>query len=510
MDLLCQVRQTVQRHQLLSSNNTAIVGVSGGPDSLCLLHILHALASELGVRLHVAHLHHGLRAAEADADAAFVQEIAAAWGLPCTVERADVAALAVQTRASLEEAARAARYAFLGRLAQQLGAPVVAVGHHADDQAETVLMHFLRGSGLAGLRGMQPASRFPLPDRQQPGFDLQLVRPLLFTSRSAILAYCSQHALEPRFDRSNQDTTFFRNRLRHELLPLLEGYNPQIRRILGHTATALADDYELLAGEVQAAWPRVALDAQAGRLLFDLAAWRALPTALQRGLLRAAIFRLRASLRNVTYTHVDNALGLLREGTAGDRMTLPAGLELALSYDRFAVGEAGLELPVEDLPQLAAERQPLALPGVSRLVNWQAECAWLSPAELPSDWQANADRWQAWLDAEVLGPSPLLRNRQLGDRFQPLGMAGRSQALAELFTNAKVPAPARARWPLVTTTAGDIAWVCGLRIDERAQVTAATQRVLHIRLCQLPAQPDASADSDALASAIPWFVATMS
>lgn len=494
MDLLCQVRQTVQRHQLLSSNNTAIVGVSGGPDSLCLLHILHALASELGVRLHVAHLHHGLRAAEADADAAFVQEIAAAWGLPCTVERADVAALAVQTRASLEEAARAARYAFLGRLAQQLGAPVVAVGHHADDQAETVLMHFLRGSGLAGLRGMQPIGPLPVAGvsggvcqvpsakRQVSAVRQNLIRPLLFTARADIAAYCAEQGLTPRTDRSNEDTTFFRNRLRHELLPLLESYNPQVRRVLSHTAAVLADDYEILRADLLAAWPAIVLEESASRLLLDLAAWRSLPTALQRGVLREAIHHLRASLRNVGYVHVDNALSLLREGTAGERMTLPAGLEVALGYDRFAIGAEGVELPVTGLPQMEAERLPLPLPGTVSLPGWQITTALLAPADLPPGWQANTDPWQAWLDAGVLGPTPALRTRRAGDRFQPMGMAGRSKSLAELFTSAKVPALARARWPLLVTSSGDIAWVCGLRVAERVRVTPATQRVLHLRL----------------------------
>ncbi|MEI2688870.1 MAG: tRNA lysidine(34) synthetase TilS [Anaerolineae bacterium] len=488
MDLLRQVRQTLRRHQLLRPNSTAIVGVSGGPDSLCLLHLLHALAPEQDVHLHVAHLHHGLRGHEADADAAFVQETAAAWGLSCTVERAGVAGLAQQTGATLEEAARAARYTFLGRLARQLGAPVVAVGHNADDQAETVLMHFLRGSGLAGLRGMQPVSRFPLPQRQPPEPSLHLIRPLLFTSRSAILAYCQQHALEPRFDRSNEDTTFFRNRLRHELLPLLEGYNPQIRRILGHTAALLADDYELLAGDLLAAWPTALAEESEQRLVFDLGAWRALPTALQRGLLREAIQRLRASLRNVSYIHVDNAAWLLREGQAGDRMTLPAGLEIALSYDRFVVGGAGVELPIAGLPQLATESQPLALPGVTPLPPWQVECTVLTPAELPPHWQANGDRWQAWLDVDVLGPTPALRVGQPGDRFQPLGMAGHSKLLAELFTNAKIPAAARQRWPVLIAATGDIGWVCGLRIDQRAQVTTATQHILHLSLRRIKPQ----------------------
>jgi tRNA(Ile)-lysidine synthase len=484
MDLLPHVRQTMRRYQLISPGDTVIVGVSGGPDSLCLLHVLAALAPPLAARLHVAHLHHGLRAAEADADAAFVAGTAAAWGLPCTLEQADVAALARQSGASLEEAAREARYAFLGRLAAQLDAQAVAVGHNADDQAETVLMHFLRGSGLAGLRGMQPKSA--LPDAGGSGVKGCLIRPLLFTPRADILAYCTEHGLQPRFDRSNEDTTFYRNRLRHELLPLLATYNPQIRLILGNTAAVLADDYELLRRDLLAAWPAIALEEDGGRLVLDLHAWRGLPAALQRGVLREAIRRLRAaSLRNVSFVHVDHAFWLLHEGRAGDRMTLPAGLELVLGYDRFAVGDGGVDLPVNDLPLLDVEWLPLPVPGTVDLAGWQVAMTLLAAADLPPGWQDNSDPWQAWLDADVLGPGPALRTRRDGDRFQPLGMAGRSKLLAELFTNAKVPAAARDRWPLLLASGGDIAWVCGLRIDERAAVTAATQQVVHMKLRRL-------------------------
>jgi tRNA(Ile)-lysidine synthase len=480
MDLLREARRTIQRYRLINPGDTVVVGVSGGPDSLCLLHVLRALAPELDTRLHVAHLHHGLRGVDADADAAFVAELAEAWGWPCTVEQADVAALVKQSGASLEEAAREARYAFLGRLAGEIDAQAVAVGHNADDQAETVLMHFLRGSGLAGLRGMQPRSPFPLPKLTIVNW--RLIRPLLFVPRADILQYCAEHGLTPRCDRSNEDTTFFRNRLRHELLPLLEGYSPQIRRILARTATVLADDYELLRKDLLAAWPQVVVQESAGRLTLDLAMWRRLPTALQRSVVREAIQRLRASLRNVNYVHVDNAFWLLHEGRAGDRMTLPAGLELVLGYDRFAIGDEGIKLPVNDLPQMDVPWLPLPVPGTLDLGGWQVESTLLAQADLPPGWTYNTDPWQAWLDAGVLGSTPALRTRQEGDHFQPLGLAGRRKKLAEFFTNIKVPAPSRDRWPLLLTTAGDIAWVCGLRVDERARITATTQQVLHVRL----------------------------
>lgn len=488
MDLVQSVLRTITRYKLITPGETVVVGVSGGPDSLCLLHVLREVAPALRLSLHVAHVNHGLRGAESDSDATFVAETAAGWSLPCTVERADVAALAAQPGVSTEEAARTARYAFLARLAGALDVHTVAVGHNADDQAETVLMHWLRGSGLAGLRGMTASSPIPpqlaIVDCQLPIDEVQLTRPLLFIPRSDILHYCQQHGLSPRFDRSNEDVTFFRNRLRHELLPLLEGYNPQIRRILRSSAAVIADDYELLRGHLLNTWPQVVVQEADEQLVFDLAAWRGLPTSLQRATLREAISRLRRGLRNVNFVHVENALWALREGEAGTRITLTAGLEIVLGYSQFALGDEGLELPLGAAPQLAVDGLALAAPGLTALPGsaWQVESSWLAPAELPAGWQANADPWQAWLDGDALGPAPALRVRREGDRFQPLGLGGKRKLLGEFFTNVKAPLAARGRWPLLVNTAGDIAWVCGLRLDERARVTPASARVLYVRM----------------------------
>ena len=392
-DLLARVRQYAQRYRLFNPGETVVVGVSGGPDSLCLLHLLRRLAPELRLWLHVAHLHHGLRGAEADADAAFVAELADCWGLPCTVGRADVAALAREAGLSLEEAARQARYRFLAEVAEAGGASTLAVGHNADDQAETVLMHFLRGSGAAGLRGMLP--RTPLDDyrlfqavpcRMRPRIHecprarfanswfhswtaqppsvsrtdgdtgdpppssdprvpasprLHLVRPLLSIPRADIEAYCAEYRLAPRTDRSNEDTTFFRNRLRHELLPILETYNPGIRDVLAHTAEVLAGDHAVLSRAVEAAWTTLVSVEGPDEVRFSLPIWRGLPLGLQRATLREAIHRLRRSVRDINWEHVERAVWLAREGHTGQAATLAAGLELQIGYDSLRVaGEA--------------------------------------------------------------------------------------------------------------------------------------------------------------------------
>jgi len=259
MNLLDQVRRAIARHDLIDRGSTVVVGVSGGADSVGLLHALIALAPEYDLRLHVAHLDHQLRGAAARADADFVRELARRWNLPHTIESRDVRTFARDQHLSLEEAARQVRYTFLIEAALAQGSQTIAVAHHADDQAESVLMHFLRGSGLAGLRGMRPKTRladfgFQTVDVKRRSADLQLIRPLLDVPRAAIEAYCAQHNLSFRIDATNADTTYFRNRLRHELLPLLATYNPAIKAILRRTAEVVQGDYELLEAHRNFAW----------------------------------------------------------------------------------------------------------------------------------------------------------------------------------------------------------------------------------------------------------------
>lgn len=498
-NLKTRIQAYIHQHSLFEPGQAVVVGVSGGADSLCLFHLLRDLAPALDIRLHVAHLNHGLRGADADADAEFVAELAAAWGLPCVVGRADVAALAATPGVSLEEAARHARYRFLAGVAAEAGAAAVAVGHNADDQAETVLMHFLRGSGVAGLRGMSPKT--PLNDyrlgRAAAAPPCLLVRPLLKTPRADIEAYCAGHGLTPRYDRSNEDTTFYRNRLRHELLPLLESYNPNIRDVLARTAEALAGDYELLRAQLEVAWAATALPAGPDEVRFDLARWRELPAGLQRATVREAVARLRRSLRDIGWEHVETAAQLARRGATGQRATLPAGLALEVGYDALRVVDAGAA-GLFDLPQISG---PMALPDEGALDlggGWRVEVARAPATALPPDLAADPDPWAAWLDADAAGPALTLRPRAPGDRFCPQGMGGRRARVNEFMINAKTPRAARERWPLVVGRSG-IVWLPGLRVDDRAAIGPATVRAYRIRFTrarevgdgvQLPTAPE--------------------
>ncbi|HSJ57439.1 MAG TPA: tRNA lysidine(34) synthetase TilS, partial [Anaerolineae bacterium] len=504
--VLSRVRAEIEAHHLLAPGDAVVIGVSGGPDSLCLLHVLRTLGPELDLTLHAAHLHHGLRGADADADAAFVQAIAAEWSLPVTVGRSDVTALARGEQLAIEEAARRARYAFLRSVALDAGAHTIAVGHNADDQAETVLMHFIRGSGLAGLRGMLPltpltdyrlaestkaeGTRHPIYQSTNP--PISLIRPLLTIPRADILAHIAAHDLHPRFDRSNLDTTYFRNWLRLEVIPLLEEHNPGVKEVIRRTADVVADDYALIRSLLEETWPRVVVEESlppegeeaGGRIVFDLGPWRALPVALQRSTLRQAVHLLRRSLRNINFVHIEDAAAIARAGTTGDQSTLPRGLVLTVGYDTLTVADAGAQPALPDWPLLPAGAGPLpvAVPGVTALPGgeWLLHARLVDRDALPPGWEANADPWLAFLDADAAGSAPHLRTRRPGDRFRPLGMGDHTVKLADFLTNEKVPQAVRGHVPLLAGEGG-ILWVCGVRVAEGARVRDDTRRALILR-----------------------------
>ena len=484
ISLVEQVKATVDQYGLLLPEDTLVLGISGGPDSLCLLHVLRQLADDYGVTLHAAHLHHGIRGQDADDDARFVQELCRSWGVPHTVERADVPGLAQERGMAIEEAARQARYGFLGSLVRSLGGRSVAVAHNADDQVETVLMHFLRGAGLAGLRGMRALAWMDELRLGSAGDGpgqaterIRLIRPLLEVPRQDIEAYCQAHDLQPRFDRSNLDQTYFRNRLRHELIPHLKTYNPNVSEVVRRMARVLSADYDLLRQLVCSTWPEVVRHESDDAIVFDLAAFRAAPLGLRRSLLREAIHRLCQSLRNINWVHIDDALRIIERGDVGAMVTLPRGLVLILGYTQATLGSEGYELPGEDWPRLRAPLR-LPVPGSVRVPDsrWTATMQIVERQDLPQNWDHNPDRHLAYLDASSAASRLTLRTRREGDWFIPLGLSHR-QKLGDFMINRKIPLRERSSVPLLLC-GDDIAWVVGWHLDARYAITPRTRSVL--------------------------------
>jgi tRNA(Ile)-lysidine synthase len=242
----------IRKHDLIPDKTPLVVAVSGGADSVCLIHVLIALREELGVELHVAHLDHQLRGTDSRRDARYVANLARRLGIPATIERRDVRGYHAGQGASLEESAREVRYAFLTEVVGAVGADRVVTGHTLDDHAETVLMHLIRGTGTGGLRGLQPINSW-----QTGAGDLTIVRPLLEVTRQETFEYCRHHRLRPRLDVSNFSLSPLRNRIRHQLLPLLREYNPQMVEALARTASIVGDDLRLLDKLAAESWLKV-------------------------------------------------------------------------------------------------------------------------------------------------------------------------------------------------------------------------------------------------------------
>jgi tRNA(Ile)-lysidine synthase len=459
----------------LTTRLPLLVGVSGGPDSLTLLDLL----LNSGYSVIVAHLDHALRPNSA-LEAEQVIHFARQRGLKTVFARKDVRQYASLGRMTIEEAAREVRYQFLFEQARAFSAQAVAVAHTADDQVETILMHLIRGSGLSGLRGM------PFISKHHPWDDhIPLVRPLLRMWRSEVLIYCQEHGLDPVFDASNLDSTYFRNRLRNELLPQLETYNPNIKQVLLRMSQTVSGDFEILQDAVDSAWESV-FQMQADDILeFSLEEMHRLGQGLQRRILRRAVEILQPGNRDLDFDTIERAVDFLESPSRSKRMQWMGNLWLKMEMGKLVVGNISGYVYSEEKPQLFFEQEiTLDLQDRQSLGRgWYIESR-LVPIEIYQEerWDVE-DPFQAGLALEKVTLPLQVRSRQPGDRLRPLGMQGHSMKLSDFFINRKLPQELRDRWPLVVAGA-QIAWIPGYQLMHPFRITNDTQFVIHLSMVQ--------------------------
>ena len=481
-DFVQQMHRFILRHAMIESGETVIVAVSGGADSLALLYGLHTLRSQLNCQFHVAHLNHCLRL-DADADADFVRQHATDLELPCTIRRAEVPLLIKQWKLSVEAGARRARYQFYEDICTQIQATKVALGHHQDDTAETVLMNLIRGSGTAGLKGIVPVR------------DVKFIRPLAGFTRQQIEAFLTSMGLVPRQDSTNTDARYLRNRIRHELIPTLESdYNPNIKVGLNRTADVLSAESEYLDTVTQKAFEacrirdpaKVDALTMSGSVVLDRVKFQQYHIAVQRRILRRSFVEMLGSKDDFYFTHCEAILNLVEGDSPNAVLALPNGLRFRRAYQCliFEV-KAGSRSPVA--VEMENFAYPLAAPGKTFIAALNAEIT----AELRNtrSHELPNGKFEAVFDYEKLkgtftNPSsetlPLtIRNRRQGDRFQPYGMKG-TKKIKDFLIDAKVPRYERDRIPLLVC-GDEILWLIGYTTSEPFKIQTGTEQYLYLR-----------------------------
>ncbi len=503
-----------------------LVGVSGGADSVALLEMLCALnaGGQWSLRLHAAHLNHNLRGEAAEADAAFVVERCGQHGVPCTVASADVAGQAAAEGISVEQAGRLCRFELFERLCAAHALHWVALGHHADDQAETVLHRIARGTGLRGLGGM----RMVRPLRADSA--VRLVRPLLGFTRAQLEAYLSERSVPFRQDASNDSPTHTRNRIRHEVLPLMrERLNPRVDEALRRLADHAREVDAYLAEQAARRTIEIVTRTNADCIELDRSALAREPRVIQAELVRQLLADLGAPQRELSAEQIDRILELAADGQGTRTAPLPGGFLARACYDRLVFERS---VSSNDKASHAPFAIPVAPEGITRLEPVGLEIALERPAllsagpshtggqaargtrenesrqprtSLPPDapidcgWADLRERVRGCplaecIDADAVRGPLVARSPLPGDRFDPLGMGGDTKKLSDFLIDAKVSADRRNAIVLLCDRLGPI-WVVGQRIAHRVRLTEATRNILHIRVGPSAEKADSANES---------------
>lgn len=519
------VRGFIEAKGLISRQDSVLVAVSGGADSVALLYVLFDLHKDMGFSLEAAHLNHGIRGRAAEQDAVFVENVCQELGVRCHVEQVDAPSLARRAKLSLEEAARELRHKFLMEKARTGKHNKVALGHTMDDQAETVLMHLIRGAGVLGVSGMKPISEQGI----RPDSRVFFIRPFLATSRAAVRDFLALKKISFREDASNIDMTFTRNRVRHELMEILRAkYNPRIVEALGSHASLAAEVDDYLSRVASEAYQFCVREEASENIELELTPFLSYHVCVQSYILREAFRRLCGSLKDFGFTHVASLVNLASSGQSGDSVDVASGISARLDGRSLWIGrtsalrsekdnsprflvrlepgneawlpELSLTIASEVLSRDAQDDKPAinklrkyklgkGTPGIDRfpidrLGNNKPGKGKLGRHKLGKDDCLKSDPDRVFFDLEKLEPPLVLRNLEPGDRIAPFGMDG-TKKIQDLLVDLKVPR-ARRRKLVAFCDRKQILWLVGVRRSGAAPVTRMTRSVLSLRIVASP------------------------
>ncbi len=476
--IIRKVNRDIVKSSLISKGDRIVVALSGGPDSMAMLHILTVLYQELDISLHIAHLDHQFRGLQSQKDSEFIRSYADRLCLPVTIESIDVPAFARKNRLSAQAAAREIRYKFLFKVAREVGGTKIALGHTSNDQAETVLARLLRGAGSRGLSGIPVYGRG------------MIIRPLLSVSRAEIIDYLNRTNIPFLNDPTNEKPIYLRNRIRHELLPLLaERYSPGIYDILNREAEILCMENEFLSQYSSGILDNIVSDSSAGSLgerglELDLGLFSKHHTAVKRRVILEAVRRVKGDVDNISFVQIDETLRMADKGRIGAVITFPGRVRIRRGYNRIIVSLGGDLVPSARQSALCigiGEERNLVLPVPGR-VSLEPTLTEIEASimEGPFIYSGGAGKGASF-DLEMFSSPLFIRNRRRGDILYPLGMGGKKKKLHDIFIDMKIPLEERGGIPLLVSPEG-ILWVMGVRQDDRFKVRDGTKRTLLVKI----------------------------
>ena len=473
--LLQDVRTILKKECSIRDESKLLIGVSGGPDSVCLLDIL----SQLPYEIIVGHLNHNLRPSSSE-EMDFVEKLAEKYKCKFVGKSSNILEISRERKIGIEEAARKERYHFLFNSAEDENARAVLVAHQADDQIETLLENLIRGAGFEGMTGMKVKSF------SEFNLEIPLVRPLLKTWRDEILKYCQSHHLEFRIDETNQSIDHTRSRIRNHLIPELSYHNPNIKRTLLRTQQVLAEDFDFLRESIASSMKAIKLTNRKNSVDLDIKEFKKLPVSLQRLVVKNIFEKYFFGQEIVRFSNIEYARKMFTRELK--RTTLLISNQLFI----YTTGEKGV-LAKNSEGRLEGNR-PRILHKMTMVVKsgkypinekWELEIE-ESPKELMGvDYYKNQDVFTAYFDEAMINESLSIRTWIKGDRFQPLGMNGESIKLSDYWINRKISPMERNDWPLILSE-GKIIWVPGLQQNNETRITKKTQKIIILRMKRKP------------------------
>jgi tRNA(Ile)-lysidine synthase len=461
-----RVKQEIANRKLIGKQDHVLVGVSGGPDSIALLHVLHRLSAETGFSVGAVHVNHQLRGEESEEDARFVREFCRSLALSCDVVRVDVSGKRKELGGNKQAIARQLRYDAFQEVARKRKATKLALAHHADDQLETVMMRLIRGTGVSGLAGMEWERRWQ---------GIGLIRPLLGVTKEEIEHYCREQGLHPRLDSSNLSNDYTRNRLRHELVPLIHSFNPRVADAVLRLSELIREEEKIWEKLTLEAADQVVAKQENGQFLVDVSSFLHLPVALQRRVVKLILSYLwDYGTHEVTLDSVEQVRNLAQLPSPSAMIHLPGGIIAQREYEKLILKVHSSTN--EQTTPILSETIPLSIPGVTSLPGLLGKIEVLETDEPIHRMRMGPN--SAVFDRDKLKEPLYVRFRRPGDKMKPLGMTGRKK-VKSLMMEAKVPKRIRDQYPLVVTK-DEIVWIPGIKRSGAAPVTPDTRRFLYL------------------------------